>query len=91
MDGFPVNSGVYSSYGTFPNPNGIGAAFPAYTYGTVPVNMLVDAGVNYRFLLGGRNALWSLTVTNALNNERATFPGVPEIGRMAITRLQYSF
>jgi iron complex outermembrane receptor protein len=87
-DGFPVNSGVYSSYGQFPSPNVGGAP---YSYSTVPVNMLMDIGANYRFSLAGRNALWSVNVTNVLNNERATFAGVPEIGRMAITRLQYSF
>jgi outer membrane receptor for ferrienterochelin and colicins len=87
-DGFPVNSGVYSSYGTFPSPNAGGTP---YTYETVPVNMLLDAGVNYRFMFGGRNALWALNVTNLLNNERPTFAGVPSIGRMAVTRLQYSF
>ena len=87
-DGFPVNSGVYSSYGTFASPN---VGDPAYSYEPVPVNMLLDAGVNYRFLFNGRNALWSLTVTNLLNNERPTFAGVPAIGRLAITRLQYSF
>jgi iron complex outermembrane receptor protein len=85
-DGFPVNSGVYSSYGTFAGPDG-----GTYSYDKVPVNMLLDAGVNYRFQLGGRNALWSLTVTNLLDNERPTFAGVPAIGRLAITRLQYSF
>jgi hypothetical protein len=42
-------------------------------------------------MLGGRNALWALNVTNLLNNERPTFAGVPAIGRLAITRLQYSF
>lgn len=88
MDGFPVNSGVYSSYGTFANPNVAGGT---YSYSPVPVNMLLDAGVNWRFMYAGRNALWSLNVTNLLNNERPTFAGVPEIGRMAITRVQYSF
>jgi iron complex outermembrane receptor protein len=87
-DGFPVNSGVYSTYGSFASPNVGGTA---YTYAPVPVNMLLDAGVNYRFMLGGRNALWALNVTNLLNNERPTFAGVPAIGRLAITRLQYSF
>lgn len=88
LDGFPVNSGVYSSYGTFASPN---PGQPAYSYEPVPVNMLMDASVNYRFNLGGRRALWALTVTNLLNNERPTFAGVPAIGRLAITRLQYSF
>jgi outer membrane receptor for ferrienterochelin and colicins len=91
LDGFPVNSGVYSSYGTFVNPNGTGPTFPPYSYGTVPVNMLVDAGVNWRFPFAGKNAMWSVNVTNLLNNERPTFAGVPPIGRLAITRLQYSF
>jgi outer membrane receptor for ferrienterochelin and colicins len=88
LDGFPVNSGVYSSYGTFVSPNPGGAA---YSYNEVPTNTLLDVGVNYRFLFNNRNALWSLSVSNALNSRKPSFAGVPDIGRMAMTRLQYTF
>jgi hypothetical protein len=88
MDGFPVHSGVYSSYQTFQSPN---AGGQPYTYAPVPVNILMDVGASYRFTTGGRNALVSLNISNVLNNEKPTFAGVPAIGRMAIGRVQYSF
>lgn len=88
MSAYPVNSGVYSSYGTFANPN---PGRPAYSYPSVPVNTTVDAGVNYRFTVGGKQALWALNATNLLDSEEPTFAGVPGIGRMAITRVQYTF
>lgn len=84
----PVNSGVYSSYGTFPNPN---PGQPAYSYPSVGANTTIDAGVSYRFMVNGKQALWALNATNLLDSEQSTFAGVPAIGRMAITRLQYTF
>jgi outer membrane receptor for ferrienterochelin and colicins len=87
-DAYSANSGVYSSYGTFVSPNAGGSP---YSYPSVPVNMMLDVGTSWRFLLGGRNAMWSVNVTNLLDNEVPTFVGVPAIGRLAITRLQYSF
>ena len=87
-DAYKANSGVYSSYGTFVSPN---AGGPAYSYPGVPVNMMVDVGTSWRFDVMGRKALWSVTVTNLFDNEVASFVGVPNIGRLALTRLQYSF
>ena len=87
-DAYRANSGVYSSYGSFVSPNPGGSA---YGYPSVPVNMMLDVSTSWRFMLGGRNALWSVSVTNLLDNEVATFVGVPAIGRLAITRVQYSF
>jgi iron complex outermembrane receptor protein len=77
---FPVNSGVFNSYNL-----GTPVRYPA-----VPVNAFLDLGVNWRpaFAPGAR---LSLNVTNVLDNRVASFVGVPEIGRMAITRLQYQF
>ena len=94
MAAYPVNSGVYAS-GTdlagrnirFQRPGS--TAF--YSYEGVPTSNLFDAGFNYRLTLGGKDAMWSVNGTNLLNNKIRTFPGAPEIGRMLITRLQYSF
>ena len=51
----------------------------------------MDAQVSKRFDLGGQRLMWSLNATNLLDNRVRTFPGVPEIGRMIMTRIQYSF
>lgn len=69
-------------------------AFPVNSgvyVGHVPVNALVDAGFSYRLPFGARNATWSVSATNILDNERATFVGVPQIGRLVMTQLQYRF
>jgi iron complex outermembrane receptor protein len=60
-------------------------------WGGVPVNMMLDAGVTYRFQVGGKNALWSLNATNLLNNQVPTFAGVPAIGTLVMSRLSYTF
>ncbi len=76
---------------------GVNGACPAGTFaynaefGGVPVNMMLDLGLNYRFDIGGKKALWSLTATNVLDNQRPTFAGVPNIGRLVMTRLSYTF
>lgn len=101
-DAYPVNSSLFSSYGDWP----VGGA-PAsaqcdrsrpnftsqfcYAYPGVPVNAFVDAGVSYRFQLQGRNALFSINATNLLGNEVPTFVGTPNIGRMVVSRIQYTF
>lgn len=87
-DAYTVNSGVYSTYGTFLSPN---AGGQPYSYAPVPAGTLVDLGVNRRFLIAQRDALVALTVTNLLNREQATFAGVPAVGRLSVLRLQYSF
>ncbi|MFN8876571.1 MAG: TonB-dependent receptor domain-containing protein [Gemmatimonadota bacterium] len=60
-------------------------------FGGVPVNMMLDLGLTYRFQLGGKDALWSLTATNLFDNQVPTFAGVPNIGRLVMTRLSYTF
>jgi outer membrane receptor for ferrienterochelin and colicins len=60
-------------------------------WGGVPVNMMLDLGVTYRFMVGGKSALWSLNATNLLDNQVPTFAGVPAIGRLVMTRLSYTF
>jgi outer membrane receptor for ferrienterochelin and colicins len=63
-----------------------------YTYPAVPVNMFLDLGFSWRLpIAGSQQITWSLNGTNILDNKRPTFAGVPEIGRMIMTRLQYSF
>jgi outer membrane receptor for ferrienterochelin and colicins len=59
--------------------------------GTVPVNAFLDANITYRLPVVGRGAMISLGATNLLDNGRASFIGVPEVGRMVMTRLQYTF
>ena len=64
----------------------------AYTYPQVPVNAFLDLGFSWRLpVRGSQQIMWSINGTNVLDNKRATFAGVPEIGRMLITRIQYSF
>jgi outer membrane receptor for ferrienterochelin and colicins len=101
---FPVNSGVYASNRTFPAPSSLNPNVPegtyqpgpggamTYTYPAVPVNMFLDLGFSWRLpVRGTQQVTWSLNGTNILDNKRATFAGVPEIGRMIMTRLQYNF
>ena len=69
-------------------------AFPVNSgvyVGRVPVNAFLDASVSYRLPLVGRGAMISLSGTNILDNKRNSFIGVPEVGRMLMTRLQYTF
>lgn len=63
-----------------------------YTYPAVPVNAFLDLGFSWRLpVRGSQQITWSINGTNILDNKRATFAGVPEIGRMIMTRIQYAF
>jgi iron complex outermembrane receptor protein len=75
-----VNSGVYNSYN-------INTPVP---YGAVPANTFVDAGFNWR-LPFAQNVRWAVNAQNLLNNEVPSFIGVPDVGRLITTRLQYTF
>lgn len=104
---YPVNSGVYATGVTFPiaaglpgalqtpAQGGVGRCNPApagnFCYEEVPEAFLLDAQVSKRFSLGAQKLMWSLNATNLLDNRVRTFPGVPEIGRMLMTRIQYTF
>ena len=85
-DAFPVNSAVYVSGVPLRGPGGITSSCP-----NVPVNAFLDAGVSYRFTLGGRKALFSINGTNLLDNRVPSFAGVPEIGRLVMSRIRYEF
>jgi outer membrane receptor for ferrienterochelin and colicins len=106
-DAFPVNSGVYASNTAFPigqgrpgsttstptlgynqcNPVSPGA----FCYDKVPTAFQLDAQVSKKFLLGTQRFLISVSGTNILDNKVPTFAGTPNIGRLLMTRLQYSF
>jgi iron complex outermembrane receptor protein len=79
-DAFPVNSGVFNSYN-------VGTPVP---YPPVPVNALLDAGFSWVLPVAGAPR-WSINGTNLLDNKVQTFVGVPTIGRLLLTQLQYSF
>jgi iron complex outermembrane receptor protein len=80
---------------TPPTATGFNRCSPApagtFCYENVPEAFIVDAQVSKRFDLGGNRFTWSLSATNLFDNRVRTFPGVPEIGRMLMTRLQYQF
>jgi outer membrane receptor for ferrienterochelin and colicins len=87
-EGFDVNSGVYATGVTYPTP---GVAGSTYTYPAVPTATLLDAGVTYKLPWSGGAASWSINGTNLTDRKVASFIGVPNIGRMIMTRLQYTF
>jgi iron complex outermembrane receptor protein len=80
-DAFPVNSGVFNSYGL---PAG------SLPYPPVPVNAFLDAGFSWVLPVNGAPR-WSLNATNLLDNRVASFVGVPKIGRMIMTRIAYTY
>jgi outer membrane receptor for ferrienterochelin and colicins len=75
--GFPVNSGVYV---TELNSDGTRRAIPDWT--------VFDAQVSYRFKFG---LMASLVAQNLFNENYATFVGIPQLGRLVLTKLQYEF
>lgn len=77
---FPVNSGVFNSYNI-----GTPVRYPA-----VPVNAFIDVGMSWKLPVA-QNVRWSINIQNLLDNEKATFVGTPAIGRLALTRLSYTF
>jgi outer membrane receptor for ferrienterochelin and colicins len=58
----------------------------------VPVNTFVDASFSWQLPFGtARRTTWGVNATNILDNKRPSFAGVPDIGRLVVTRLHYSF
>ncbi|MBL0939772.1 MAG: TonB-dependent receptor [Gemmatimonadaceae bacterium] len=104
---YEVNSGVYGTTASWPiaagNTGATGTAAAGaiagcptsttgrFCYDGVPEIFTVDVGLSKRFDIGAQKLRWSLNATNLLNEEVRTFPGVPQIGRMVMTRLQYTF
>ncbi len=106
MESYQVNSGVYATGFAFPiaagqtgaTPSasgGAGRCSPApagtFCYENVPEAFMVDAQLTKRFTLGDQKLMWSLSGQNVFNNRLRTFPGAPDIGRMLMTRIQYTF
>lgn len=87
---FPVNSSAYVSGINLPIASPVTGGPTTFQYDRVPVNMFLDAGLSYRFTLAGKQALWSLNGTNLLDNQVPSFVGVPNIGRLLITRVKYT-
>ena len=79
VNGYPVNSGAY-----FSPIRPDGSREPLDSYG------LLDALVVWRPKFS-EGLVISLIVENALNNHYATFIGVPRLGRLVMTKLQYTF
>ncbi len=105
-EAYPVNSGVYATGSAFPiAPGQVGATTTAsggpgrcspapagtFCYENVSEAVTFDAQITKRFMMGNQKLAWSLNASNLFDNRVRTFPGVPEIGRMIMTRLQYSF
>ncbi|HEV8600869.1 MAG TPA: TonB-dependent receptor [Gemmatimonadales bacterium] len=82
LKGFPVNSGVYVSN---PDPADPGKLLPTDSYG------LVDLQGTWRPPLGARNMLITASVQNVLNKHYAAFVGVPNLGRLVLTKISYTF
>ena len=79
-DAFPVNSGVFNSYN-------IGTPVP---YPPVPVNAFIDASMSWVLPVRG-SPRWSVSATNILDNRVPTFVGVPALGALVMTRIQYQY
>lgn len=58
--------------------------------GDVDPYTLLDASVGYR-LPFAKGALFSISAQNLLNAKHSQFVGAPVLGRMVLTRIQYSF
>ena len=85
----PVCNTAPCEPGTYDETNPAGTT---YTYPAVPVNAFLDLGFTWRLpFRGSQQISWSLNGTNILDNKRPTFAGVPSIGRMIMTRIQYGF
>lgn len=92
---FPIAAGQVGAPTTTPTGTGYNKCSPPATgtfcYENVPEAVTFDAQVSKRFNIGSQRLLWSVNASNIFDNRVRTFPGVPEIGRLIMTRLQYSF
>ncbi len=92
---FPIAAGQPGAPTSTPTSTGFNKCSPpgagTFCYENVPEAVTFDAQVSKRFNVGSQRLLWSVNATNVFDNRVRTFPGVPEIGRLIMTRLQYSF
>jgi outer membrane receptor for ferrienterochelin and colicins len=84
---YPVNSGVYATGVDFPRAGAAGT----YRYDDIDAATVVDLGFNWRFTPAANSLLFSIRADNLFDSKYRTMPGTPELGRMIVTRLQYSF
>jgi outer membrane receptor for ferrienterochelin and colicins len=80
--GYPVRSGVYEAYECIPG------APP--TLACVEDATLFDVTLGYS-IAQLRGATAQLSVQNVLDHDYRSFPGVPNVGRLALLRLRYNF
>lgn len=105
-ESYPVNSGVYATNVAFAIPAGNDGAVanaqggynrcnpaPAGTfcYEDVPEFVTLDLQFSKMFDIGAQQLRWSINAQNIFDKRIRTFPGVPETGRLIMTRLQYTF
>jgi iron complex outermembrane receptor protein len=100
---FPVNSAVFVTGVDFPcaSPTSQACATayrsettPAthFQYQQPPTAMFMDVQASWRLPFAStREALLAVTATNLLDNRMPLFAGVPDIGRLVMTRLQFTF
>ncbi|MCC6244754.1 MAG: TonB-dependent receptor [Gemmatimonadaceae bacterium] len=93
---FNVAAGQPGAGTVAPGSTGFGKCTSPQTAGTfcyedVPEAFTFDAQITKRFDIGAQKLMWSINAQNMFDNRVRTFPGAPEIGRMIMTRLQYSF
>lgn len=82
-DSFPVKSGVYEATACLEGEAATGLpCVDSYT--------LLDLTLGYRFRRAPGLGV-QLTVQNVLDEDYRSFPGVPEVGRLALLRLSYDF
>lgn len=79
VKGFPVNSGVYVS-----PRDSQGRLLPINSYG------LLDAQVTWRPRFSD-HLMFSVLMENLLNENYTTFMGIPQLGRLVMTKLQFAF
>ena len=84
---YPVNSGVFATDVDFPLPGAVGT----YRYDDITAATIFDLGFNVRFQPAGNAVMLSVRADNLFDTKYRTMPGLPEIGMMLVTRLQYSF
>ncbi len=82
VKGFPANSGVFV---TAPDPADPTKLQPIDSYG------LFDVQATWRPPFGNRNMILSVNVQNVANKRYSTFPGIPVLGTVAMTKLSYTF
>jgi outer membrane receptor protein involved in Fe transport len=83
-DTFPVNSGLLNSLGIPPNPVG------TQLYPAVPTQALFDVGASWRLPIEPK-VTWSISIQNINDQRVPTFVGTAPIGRLAMTRMQWTF